>query len=147
MTVDNETALGFAFCLFFREKLRSVAISAEADISHQSLTVQPLTSSSPPGGSHPEHDYSSGPLLPAVSGGEPPQSAETHRGRDQDRGGEPGAPSGDRRVPGPQEACRSVRAGWSGEQTLFVVGFFLGLFYLSLLWLKTDIAELYVFIM
>lgn len=70
-----------------------------------------------PGGPHPEHDHSSGPLLPAVPRGEPPQPAETHRGRDQDRGGEPGAAAGDWCVPGPPETCRPVCAGRSGEQT------------------------------
>lgn len=71
-----------------------------------------------PGCPHPEHDHSSGPLLPADSRGKPPQSADAHRGRDKDRGGEPGAAAGDGGVPGPQEACCTVCPGWSGTFTL-----------------------------
>ena len=60
-----------------------------------------LASSVYSGRPHSEHDHGSGPLLPADSGRESPQSAEAHRGRDQDRGGEPGAAAGDGRVAGP----------------------------------------------
>lgn len=68
-----------------------------------------------PGRPHPEHDYSSGPLVPVDAGRKSPQSAETHRGRDQDRGGEPGAAAGDRSVTGSQEAGCTVRPGRSGK--------------------------------
>lgn len=69
----------------------------------------------PSGGPHPEHDHRSGPLLPADRGRKSSQPPETHRGRDQDRGGEPGAAAGDGSVPGSQEAGGSVRPGRSGE--------------------------------
>lgn len=70
------------------------------------------------GGPHPEHDHRPGPLLPADCGRKSAQPAETHRGRDQDRGGEPGAAAGDGSVSGSQEAGGSVRPGRSGEPTL-----------------------------
>ena len=72
---------------------------------------------------HPEHDHSSGPLFPAGSRRESAQSAEAHRGWNQDWSGEPGAAAGDGRVSGSQEGCCTVRPGRSGTfmQDLMVV--------------------------
>lgn len=68
---------------------------------------------------HPEHDHSPGPLLPADARWESPQSAEAHRGWDQDRRGEPGAAAGDGGVSGPPEAGCTVCPGWSGTHVWY----------------------------
>lgn len=130
------------------EKVTTTAIGAVPKVSHEFTERVVCLLLPPPGGSHPEHGHGSGPLLPAVSRGEPPQSAETHRGRDQDRGGEPGAAAGDWRVPGPPETRRSVRAGRSGEQTstAWKKHFAILVFFFIHLCSKLIHAEFYIFI-